>query len=143
MFRALVATTLALSLLASPCPALAAPPHGHALPDGALQAVRERQVDILNLLTDLRIDLDKREVSGSVTITLTPLQDDLSGVSLDAAKMDITSVSLLQDGQSGHLKHNWKDSQLHIELPGKFHPGEQLTVQILYKTRPASGLYFF
>lgn len=143
MLRTYVATTLVLSLLAFPAPTLAALPAGHALPDGALQAVRERQVDILDLVTDLRIDLDKREVSGSASITLTPLQDDLSSVSLDAAKMDITSVHLLQDGQSDNLKYNWTNRQLHIDLPREFHPGEQLTLQVLYKVRPASGLYFF
>lgn len=121
----------------------AAPPPGHALPQGKFKDVREREVDVEHLTTDLRVNLADRTVSGSATITFAPLRENLHQVSLDAAKMQVGSVSLLRGKKSAALDHSWQDRKLHIRFPHSLQPGEQIVVKIEYSVKPQSGLYFF
>ena len=58
--------------------ATAAPLPGHSLPQGELRNVREREIDVSHLATDLRVNLEQRTVSGSATITFTPLPPVIS-----------------------------------------------------------------
>ncbi len=122
---------------------IAAPLPGHSLPQGELRHVREREIDVSHLATDLRVNLEQRTVSGSATITFTPLRENLRAVSLDAAKMQVRSVSLIRGKKSAALDHSWRDRQLHIRFPHSLQPGEQLMVKIDYSVKPESGLYFF
>ncbi len=133
-----------LSLCVLTAPALAELLPGHSLPSGQFQPVRERQVDVLDLHADLRVDLTKREVAGTVAITFTPLADNLQVLSLDAAKMNFRSVTFSAAKEQGKpLKYDWSSRKLNIELPRTVQPGEQATVQIQYSVKPESGLYFF
>ncbi len=143
MFRKCIKISLLAGLLGICGSAPAAPLPGHTLPKGELQPVRERQVDILGLRGDLRVDLDRREIAGSVTVTFTPLQHDLQILSLDAATMEIRKVTLIEGEKRTVLDHSWDAMKLNINLPRNFNPGEQAMVQIQYSARPASGLYFF
>lgn len=143
MFRVHLLATLLLVLWGSSLVANAAPLPGHSLPQGELRSVRERQIDVLHLVTDLRVDLERRTVSGSATITFTPLQNDLQAFSLDAAKMQVSAVTLLHDDKPIALDHTWHDRQLNIRLPHSQQPGQQVRVKIQYSVKPQSGLYFF
>lgn len=133
---------LAIFFLATP-QTHAAPLPGHALPQGEFRQVRERQVDVEHLVTDLRINLADRTVSGSATITFTPLREDLRQVSLDAAKMQVSSIVLVRGKKSAALDYDWHDRQLHIRFPHSLQPGEAVVVKINYSVTPKSGLYFF
>jgi aminopeptidase N len=113
---------------------------GHRLPSGPERAVREREVDIGRVAIDLRLDLDKETVEGSVSIRFTPLRHGLTALSMDAAGIDVKDVELV--GTTGPLAFAVKDRALRITLPRPLNPDAAGELRISYSARPRSGLYF-
>ena len=144
MVSKLLPLALVAGLFVACGPAVASEPlPGHALPEGKLQAVRARQVDILDVTADLAVDLENREIAGSVKIAFTPLEKDLRVLSLDATDMTIRSVRQVQVEPSIALEHEWQANMLNIRLSRNYQPGDQVVVQIDYSARPTTGLNFF
>ncbi len=102
--------------------------------------MREREVDISRVAIDLRLDLDKETVEGSVTIRFTPLRHGLTALSMDAADLEVKDVELV--GSSGPLAFALKDRALRITLPRPMNPDVTGELRIAYSGRPKAGLYF-
>src|SRR5262245_57893534 len=68
---------------------------GHHLPSGSEHSVREREIDMSRVTIDLRLDLDKETVDGSVAIRFVPLRHALTALSIDAAGLDVKDVELV------------------------------------------------
>jgi len=137
---------LVAAILVSAIPVAAITP-GHRLPECPEQPVRERTVDIRKLSGDFHLDMQEQEMSGFVTVQLTPLRADLTSFSFDAAGLDIDRVELLglsaSTEEATTLRHSIEGRQLLIDLPKPTQPGDLLEVRITYSSKPQSGMYFF
>ena len=130
-----------LALFASPV--FSGPIPGHHLPTGMEQVVRERQVDITRLAADLRVDINRQTIDGSVTIAFTPLQAELETLIFDAADLDIDEVELVGAKSAIELDFLVEDRKLQIAMPVGIEPGDDLTIRVSYEAKPNTGLYFF
>ena len=96
--------------------------------------IRSREVDIKNVLVDLRFDWQKEQAYGFTVVTLAPFKD-LQKFSLDAAAMTINSVTL-PNGATLKYEYDGKKEQdnLEISLDRVYKQGEDVSVKIDYRT---------
>ena len=59
---------------------------------------RDRVCDIKHVKLELVLDVESKGLRGVATHTLTPINDNLTAVELDAAELQIDSVELCPDG---------------------------------------------
>jgi len=128
-----------LALLALPASAQVFP--GHRLPEGPERPVREREIDIRHYRADLRFDMAKEELSGAATVTFTPLRAGLTEFSLDAADLNVRSVTV--GGQPLRFSVDSAARRLSLQLPKALDPGGEASVVVSYSCRPKAGMYFF
>ena len=100
---------------------------------------RDRVVEIKHIRLDIKLDLDQKRISGSVSHTFSPVNDGVSSLELDAVELDIDNVKLV-GGTS--LNFNLSDARLHIDLDRPHDPGEDVTVVVGFSGSPRRGLYF-
>lgn len=95
--------------------------------------IRSRDVDIKHVAIDLKFDWDKESAYGNTVVTLAPFKNS-DKIHLDAAQMQITSVTV--GGKP--LKFNYKggadDDNLEIMLDRVYKSGEDVSVKIDYRT---------
>jgi len=93
-----------------------------------------------HLALDLRFDEQERSIRGTATCTLSPLNDGLVTVCLDAAELDISSIRLV----TTETPLTWETfrEQIVIRLDRAYRRGEQVTIVIGYSARPRKGLFF-
>jgi aminopeptidase N len=102
----------------------------------------DRTVDVEHYRLDVALDPEKREVRGTVSITMSPLHDGLAAVELDAGPMTIEAISAGGEETAATLAYRHDANRLRIELPRAYRQGETLTLHIRYAARPDRGLYF-
>jgi aminopeptidase N len=115
----------------------------------------DRPFTIHHLKLDLRFDEEAREVSGSATLTLSPMSEGLTHVELDVAEMEIAGVTLLRveewlpndsyrtlAEEATSLEFETRAEKLSLELHRKFSRRERLVIEIVYSCSPRKGLYF-
>jgi aminopeptidase N len=95
---------------------------------------RARTVDIKHIAIDLRFDWRNRQAYGTTALTLAPMKRT-SKIALDAARFTIHSVTLasgkpLQYAYDG----GERDDNLEITLDRAYDAGEDLTVNVAYRT---------
>ncbi len=137
---------LLLTLLA-PCAAAAQQPFNTDQlrpPFGDVRATRhwtrDRSFDLQHVKLELTsIDWEKREIAGTATLTLAPLNDGLTSVTLDAAELTIEAVTT---GSGQKLDFAAGAKELTIGLDRTYAAGEPVTLAIRYRTRPRKGFYF-
>ena len=103
---------------------------------------RDRTVDVEHYRLDLAFDPAEREVRGTVSIRMSPLNDGTAAVELDAGPMEIESVTLDPEERSGVLAFRHDGEVLRVDLGRSYRAGETFTLNIRYAARPRSGLYF-
>ncbi|MCC6382247.1 MAG: HEAT repeat domain-containing protein [Dehalococcoidia bacterium] len=113
------------------------PRPGHALPGDEPRWPRDRTVDVRHIRLDLGIDVEARQVSGTATHTLRPLNDGLRVVEFDAIDLAIQSVTV--DGKEAGFSYD--GARLAVTLPDAA-AGEECEVAVGYSARPRIGLYF-
>src|SRR5262245_48834606 len=59
-----------------------------------VHASRLRTYDVKNYSLRLKLDYPEKSVSGSVSVTLSPLRDGLNEISLDSAELQIQKVEM-------------------------------------------------
>ncbi|MFC1547388.1 M1 family aminopeptidase [Candidatus Neomarinimicrobiota bacterium] len=114
------------------------------------QGTRDRQYDVQHIVLDISFDQAEETVSGLVSTTLSPINDGLTTVVLDAADMSISSVNLVasidveKTAKTGMkpLAYDVTEDQLIIELDKSYDSDESLTIEITYHAKPGMGLYF-
>jgi aminopeptidase N len=99
---------------------------------------RSRDYDLQNARIELRFDLDKRQLIGQVTHTLTTLKDGLRELDFDSVGLTIQGVRL--DGQDAHFSND--EAKLHVDLTHPSKAAEKHEVSIRYQGSPKKGLYF-
>jgi len=101
---------------------------------------RSRNFDLIHSLIRVRFDEATKTVFGEVTHTLKPMSDDLSSITLDAVKLNVTNV-VLKSGKA--LKFHTSLDHLDIDLDRGYKTGEQIEIVITYSTvSPQKGMYF-
>ncbi len=132
--------------------AITAPAQDRGFSDerSTLHGTRDRTYDVQHLKLDIAFDYAKGEVMGTATTTLTPINDGLRKVVLDAVDLSIESVSRVVDvnieaaPRKGEkpLTYTIEMGQLIIDLDKPFQSGEPVTLEVAYHARPRMGLYF-
>ncbi len=110
----------------------------HALPGDRPQWPRDRVVDVRHILLEIALDLPGKGVGGTVTHTVTPLNDGLKRVEFDAIEMQIEGVTL----NGSAVKHRYDGEHLAVELGGAKNRGDRLNIAITFRATPRLGLYF-
>ena len=109
------------------------------LPGDEPQWPRDRVCRVTHTKLVLDVDVDNQQISGCASHTLTPIDDGLTSLELDAVELDISGVKL-SDGAI--LSYTPAGGKLHIDLGKAWNTGEELTVEISYSGKPRRGLYF-
>ncbi len=95
---------------------------------------RVRTIDVKHIALDIQIDWPKKQVFGTATITLSPLQKT-EQIKLDAGKLSIASINL-PDGTP--LVFKYDDQQpndgLVIQLNRSYQPDENVDLKIAYRS---------
>ncbi|MFQ5664274.1 MAG: M1 family aminopeptidase [Terriglobia bacterium] len=100
---------------------------------------RSRTYDLKHVKVELGVNWDKREIAGTATLTLAPINDGLLSVEVDAVEMSIEEVRL-EGGPRLDFSHDGQ--RLTIVLDHAYASGENLRLAIRYRARPRKGLYF-
>jgi len=110
----------------------------HALPGDRPQWPRDRAVDVRHILFEIALDVPGKSVGGTVTHTVTPLNDGLKRVEFDAIEMQIERVTL----NGAPAKHQYDGEHLAVDLGSPRNRGDRLNIAITYRATPRLGLYF-
>ncbi len=100
-----------------------------------------RTYDVLHYLIRTRFDVPEKTVIGDVTITLKPLASGFNSFALDAADMQIDSVTLSPLNVTLQWTQQPPD-KLSITLDRTYGPGDSLSIRIQYRAKPRRGLFF-
>ncbi len=99
-----------------------------------------RTYDVLHYLIRTRFDVPQKTVIGDETITLKPLISGFNSFALDAADMQIESVTLSQSNVT--LQWTQPPDKLFITLDRTYGPSDSLSIRIQYRAQPRRGLFF-
>ncbi len=99
---------------------------------------RIRTYDLRHVLWKVSFDEESGTLFGDVTNVLTPLDDGLAKVELDAGPMTFTTVEV-----NGHSAQ-WRvgGEKLAIDLAKPASRGQVLKVRTVYSAKPEAGIYF-
>jgi aminopeptidase N len=108
--------------------------------EGPVNFPPARTYDVLHYLIRTRFDVPGKTVIGDETITLKPLAAGFNSFALDAADMQIESVTL----SASNVTLQWSQSpnKLFITLDRAYAPGDSLSIRIQYRAQPRRGLFF-
>ena len=118
--------------------------HGLFLPMGGeikpgRKYARDRLVDIKHLTLDVTPDFKARTVTGTVTLSFTPIAQPLRTLTLDSVDLTIDQVS----AEAAEVADRQvTEDQLLIHFAAPVEPGTQVTVKISYHGQPDRGLHF-
>jgi aminopeptidase N len=107
-------------------------------PDAAEQPPRDRTFRLHHLVLEIAIDDEAKTVSGTATHRLSPINDGLREMTLDAAELTIRRVEA--DGKA--LEWETAGDALTIRLPRARKAGEPFEIRIGYEAKPRKGMYF-
>lgn len=100
---------------------------------------RDRFVDLQHLKLDVTPDFARRMVSGTATLSFTPIAKPLANLELDAVGLTIEKVT----AQGATLaSHEVTDEKLVLVFQDAVAPGAGVAVSITYHVQPEHGLYF-
>ena len=99
---------------------------------------RERTYDVIHYRLDVRLDETQKSVSGTSSITLTPLVSALDSVIFDAEQLTVHGVSLA----GKQIAFSNDSHELTLRLPHSIPQSDTITVAIAYTCIPAKGIYF-
>ncbi len=105
---------------------------------GGAHHTRDRQFAMKHLRLELTFDDERESIAGSATLEIAPLADGFETIELDAAEMNITSVTRA----GSPLEFETEKERLTIDLDRAFARGEELTIAIAYSCRPRKGVFF-
>ncbi len=113
-------------------------PEGHPRMGGEPHYRRDRHFKLEHLKLDLSFDEAKGSVRGTSTLTLAPLHDGLTRVTLDAVDLAVRNVR--SAGKS--LAFEASGGELRIDLARPARAGQALVIEIAYTGTPKKGLFF-
>jgi aminopeptidase N len=109
-----------------------------ALPGTQAQYAPDRRFDIQHYRLAVELDVEARRLTGTCSITLTPLTDSQRWVILDAVELEVQSVHWA----SNALAYSHDGKVLRIDLGREVATGETVEIDVNYRAEPRRGLYF-
>jgi aminopeptidase N len=101
---------------------------------------RDRLADIEHVALDVTPDFKTRTVSGTVTISFSPIGLALPALTLDAVDLSIDKVTL--SGAAELAGHQVTPEQLILQFAKPLEPGAKATATISWHAEPRKGLHF-
>ena len=130
---------LILLLLLAAAPQVRALDRDFAGPAATRHYTRQRTFDVIHVLLELRFDVSQEAIYGRATTTLSPLNDSLQSVALDAVDLRVDSVFL---ASGVPLAARSADGEITVTLDRPYGAIDTLTFTIVYSARPRLGVYF-
>ena len=121
-------TTLASARAAAP----------FALPGDKKNYLRDREFDVRHIKIEVTLDVPRKQVRGTATLTLEALTGSSNKVELDC---EDTQVSAIRAG-SRPLTFSQTDTTLYIQLPDSPAAGKTIDIAVTYISTPQRGIYF-
>jgi aminopeptidase N len=110
-----------------------------ALPGSRPHYTPDRPGQVEHIFLNLSLDIPQQSFSGTCTITLKPIRNHITNLTLDAVNLDIENVKVDQIEQ----KFQYDGQQLEILLSQPTKIGERIQIAIAYHVeKPQRGLYF-
>jgi aminopeptidase N len=112
-----------------------------AKPGTSRQPERIRFFDVKHIKAELAIDAKRRDVSGTVTHTLSPLHPYLTSVELDCGtQLKVSKVTVGKNPTA--CKFSVKGEKLTVALDKPYRTADTVDLVIHYAGSPQQGLYF-
>ncbi|HEV8594999.1 MAG TPA: M1 family aminopeptidase [Thermoplasmata archaeon] len=102
------------------------------------QQPRDKEFHVKHLRLEIALDVKGRSVSGTSTVTLTPINDGLRKVELDAVDLTIKGVR----GEGKALEFAHRDGKLAVTLPKAYKSTQEFSLAVRYEGKPKKGLFF-
>src|ERR1700676_3870558 len=107
------------------------------IPGSSRHLPPDKEFHAEHIKIQLRVDLEKRRISGSCTTRLLPLREGITALHLDACEMHISRVVL--DGKEAPFEHDGKVLTATLPLQFKLSPHE---LKVDYSAQPRQGVDF-
>src|SRR5213593_3614271 len=114
------------------------PPSGRKPWKGEPKPRRDLEFHVRHYKVALDVDLEARELSGRAALTIEAIRDGIREVALDAAELNIASVTVA----GRPVRHETEGERLRVHLPRSLRVGRRATIDIAYTTRPRKGFFF-
>jgi len=102
------------------------------------QQPRDREFHVKHLRLEIQLDVPNRRVAGTSTLTLTPINDGLRRIELDAVDLAVKGMR----GEGKALAFDHRDGKLAVALPKSYKAGQEFTLAVRYEGKPRKGLFF-
>ena len=113
-------------------------PRPFAAPGTRTHFVGDRPARLDHVRLEWDLDLARKQLSGTATLTLTARREKLTALTLDAVELDVESVTV--DGRAASFDNDGE--KLRVVCPEPPAEGAKLDVAIRYSCQPRRGLYF-
>src|SRR5262245_53205656 len=113
-------------------------PRPFAAPGTRTHFVGDRPARLDHVRLDWDLDLARKQLSGTATLTLTARRERLAALTFDAVELDVESVTV--DGRAAGFDNDGE--KLRVVCPEPPAEGAKVEVAIRYACRPRRGLYF-
>ncbi len=99
---------------------------------------RDREFHVKHLRLEIELDVPGRRVAGTSTVTLSPINDGLRRLELDAVDLTIKGVR----GEGKALDFTHRDGKLAVRLSKRYKAGQEFSLAVRYEGKPRKGLFF-
>ena len=113
-------------------------PRPFAAPGTRTHFVGDRPARLDHVRLEWDLDLARKQLSGTATLTLTARREKLTALTLDAVELDVESVTV--DGRTAGFDSDGE--KLRVVCPEPPPEGAKVEVAIRYACQPRRGLYF-
>ena len=100
---------------------------------------RDRTFHVKHLKLEVSFDEENKKVKGTSTLTMSPINDGLKSVDIDAVDMTIDRVV---DGDGRRLDFEVADNKVMVKLLRAYKAGQDFLLNIAYEATPRTGLFF-
>ena len=113
-------------------------PRPFAGPGTRTHFVGDRPARLQHVRLDWELDLARRRLAGTATLTLVARRERLAALTFDAVELEVESVTV--DGRAADFDNDGE--KLRVVCPEPPADGAKLDVEIRYVCQPRRGLYF-
>ncbi|MDH5641862.1 MAG: M1 family metallopeptidase, partial [Nitrospira sp.] len=99
---------------------------------------RDRLVDVEHIRLEIAPDFETKSLTGAATLTVRPINQGTTFLTLDAAEMEIKSVKA--EGRAVDYTHDGEALTVHFDSPPS--PDRSLEIEVEYSCTPRRGGYF-
>ncbi|MEI6872894.1 MAG: M1 family metallopeptidase, partial [Verrucomicrobiota bacterium] len=98
----------------------------------------DKKIEVRHLALDVTPDFQTRTLSGTATLSFTPLGKPLEELRLDAVDLNVASIA----SSESNLRYQVSDQEIVLTFPTPIPVGKEAHVTVRYSAEPVKGLYF-